>query len=48
MLRKLGGGILSGGAAQEEVLFCKCPELLSTCLIVEQLGALETVIVVGE
>ena len=33
----IGGGVLGGGAAQEEIRFCVSPELIITILLVEEM-----------
>ncbi|GAA29944.2 poly(ADP-ribose) glycohydrolase [Clonorchis sinensis] len=43
----LGGGVLSSGCVQEEIMFVLRPELLATCLFVECLGDDEAVLIEG-
>ena len=35
--KMIGGGVLGGGAAQEEIRFCVCPELIVTIMLVEEM-----------
>uniref|UniRef100_H2YY80 poly(ADP-ribose) glycohydrolase n=1 Tax=Ciona savignyi TaxID=51511 RepID=H2YY80_CIOSA len=43
----IGGGVLSSGLVQEEILFCICPELIVSKLFVEKLDDNECVIITG-
>ncbi|KER22836.1 poly glycohydrolase [Opisthorchis viverrini] len=43
----LGGGVLSSGCVQEEIMFVLRPELLASCLFVECLGDDEAVLIEG-
>lgn len=45
--RRLGGGVLTRGSVQEEILFLVCPELLATRLLCETLADTEAVVVRG-
>jgi poly(ADP-ribose) glycohydrolase len=46
--RLVGGGVLGGGAVQEEILFVLYPELLLSRLFTQKLGPTEALIVTGE
>jgi poly(ADP-ribose) glycohydrolase len=43
----IGGGVLSSGLVQEEILFLKCPELIVTRLLAETMGDTEAVVIAG-
>lgn len=43
----IGGGVLSSGCVQEEILFLICPELLLSRLFTERLHSNETEIITG-
>nr|XP_002124980.3 poly(ADP-ribose) glycohydrolase [Ciona intestinalis] len=45
--RYLGGGVLSSGLVQEEILFSICPELIVSKLFVEKLDDNECVVITG-
>ncbi|OAJ41531.1 hypothetical protein BDEG_25110 [Batrachochytrium dendrobatidis JEL423] len=43
----IGGGVLSSGAVQEEILFLIMPELIASCIITECLQSNETLYMIG-
>jgi len=45
--RFIGGGVLSGGLAQEEIRFLVSPECMAGCLFVEKMRADEAIFIVG-
>ena len=45
--RKIGGGVLTDGAVQEEILFCLFPELLVGRLLCPAMNENEAIIVQG-
>lgn len=45
--RFIGGGVLAGGLAQEEIRFLICPECIAGCLFVEKMRDDEAIFIVG-
>ena len=43
----IGGGVLRGGAVQEEIRFCICPELLVSILITDTMEDNEAILMTG-
>ena len=43
----IGGGVLSGGNVQEEIMFSKHPEAIVTCLLCEQMYKTESIMIYG-
>jgi len=43
----IGGGVLSGGCVQEEILFSFCPELIAVCLFTSFLMDNESLLICG-
>jgi poly(ADP-ribose) glycohydrolase len=46
--RYVGGGVLGGGAVQEEILFVLYPELLISRLFTENMAPNEAVVITGK
>jgi hypothetical protein len=45
--RYIGGGVMGGGCASEELRFAQCPEFIASCLFTEVLAENECLIVSG-